>query len=436
MFEDNGLSERELEILKLVATGASNKEIATRLVISPNTVKVHMRNIFSKINVVSRTEATLYAIRIGLIKPDSSIQMEQENQQPLAGSLEEPVIPAKSWWRRYLPIGIVLVTIFLLLILWLRLPSPSELQTNTALPTPESRWIVLKTMPEGRSGMAGTAYEGIAYLIGGEKDGIISNSVLAYDVTRDAWEQKSAKPTAVTNASAALLGEKIFVPGGFVGINKATDVLEIYNPRTNSWEKGSSMPVALGGYALAPFEGKLFLFGGWDGTNYSSIVFMYDPNLDVWTRRSEMKAPCAFGSAAVLGSKIYLVGGKNAQGVFDRTQVYYPNRLENGENAWESRANLPDKREGGNLVTLAAGLYLAGGKGGNDIDSLPLIKYDETKDVWEEVETPNSPLGDRLSLIALDTRIHVFGGKIDGQEQNIHTAYQAIYTVLIPAITR
>lgn len=436
MFEDNGLSERELEILKLVATGASNKDIATRLFISTNTVKVHMRNIFSKINVVSRTEATLYAIRIGLINPDSSAQKESVNQQPQPDSADELLIPAKSWWRRFLPIGIALIAIILLLFLLQRLSLFSELRTNTPLPTPESRWIDLKTMPEGRSGMAGTAYEGIVYLIGGQKDGIISNTVLAYDVTRDAWEQKSTKPTAVTNASAAPMGEKIFVPGGFVGKNMATNVLEIYDPRTDSWDKGSSMPVALGGYALAPFEGKLFLFGGWDGTNYSSAVYMYDPNLDVWTKRSEMKAPGAFGSAAVLGSKIYLVGGRNARGVLDQTQVYYPNRLENGENIWESRASLPHKREGGNMASLAGGLYLAGGKDDNENVSLPLIKYDETKNVWEEVEKSKTPLGDRLSLIALGTRIHVFGGNIYGQEQNVHNAYQAIYTVLIPAITR
>src|SRR5512139_1111644 len=61
------LSERELEILKLLATGLSNKEIASQLFLSVNTVKVHLRNIFGKLGVQSRTEATVIAIQRGYV---------------------------------------------------------------------------------------------------------------------------------------------------------------------------------------------------------------------------------------------------------------------------------------------------------------------------------------------------------------------------------
>lgn len=62
----NPLTEREVEVLKLVAQGMSNQEIADHLFISEGTVGTHMRNILGKLHLANRTQAALYALRKGL----------------------------------------------------------------------------------------------------------------------------------------------------------------------------------------------------------------------------------------------------------------------------------------------------------------------------------------------------------------------------------
>jgi two-component system, NarL family, response regulator LiaR len=59
------LSEREMEVLRLAAKGISNKEIADALIISVRTVQAHMRSIFSKLDVGSRSEAIIYGLKQG-----------------------------------------------------------------------------------------------------------------------------------------------------------------------------------------------------------------------------------------------------------------------------------------------------------------------------------------------------------------------------------
>lgn len=66
------LTERETEILRLLAQGKANKEIAHELHISEMTVKTHVSRILSKLNMPSRTQAALYAVRSGLISLDET----------------------------------------------------------------------------------------------------------------------------------------------------------------------------------------------------------------------------------------------------------------------------------------------------------------------------------------------------------------------------
>jgi DNA-binding NarL/FixJ family response regulator len=64
----DGLTTREIEILKLIATGKANKQIASRLAISEKTVRNHVSNMYEKLRIYDRTQAVLYAVRKGLVE--------------------------------------------------------------------------------------------------------------------------------------------------------------------------------------------------------------------------------------------------------------------------------------------------------------------------------------------------------------------------------
>lgn len=72
------LTEREVEVLRLVARGDSNLQIAEQLYISINTVKTHLKNILSKLQLENRTQVAAFAARAGLVAPAPA------NEQPLA----------------------------------------------------------------------------------------------------------------------------------------------------------------------------------------------------------------------------------------------------------------------------------------------------------------------------------------------------------------
>lgn len=65
--DGDALTEREIDVLRLVARGMSNPQIAEHLNITVNTVKVHLRNILDKLQVENRTQAAAFAVRSGLV---------------------------------------------------------------------------------------------------------------------------------------------------------------------------------------------------------------------------------------------------------------------------------------------------------------------------------------------------------------------------------
>lgn len=429
------LSEREQEILKLVATGASNKEIAQQLVISPNTVKVHLRNIFSKIGVVSRTEATLYALRENLIRPNGlSAQLIESGN----GGIE--VVKPLPWFRqgRFQVVLAAVSVLLLAAVIFFAVGGDQILRPATPQPAGLNqleRWTVLSNLPRASSGMAAVQYENTIFIIGGRTQGNPTGSLLRYDAASDTWSGLAEKPTPVSGAAAGVIGEKIYIPGGLGDNNQPVDVVEVYNPRVNAWTQATHLPRPLSDYALAAFEGRLFLFGGWDGKEYSDRVYVYDPLVNQWAERKPMDKAFGGEAAVVSGSKIYLIGGTDGTNLLSDLRVYFPNRETASEPAWEARAALPEPLVGASAVALVNGLYTTGGSKEGD-GSFKMYRYDEQSNDWAALEDAPVTIGAQSLLIVLDTKIHLLGGMISGAAQPAHLAYQAVYTVLIPAISR
>ncbi len=441
MEEGIELSDREIEIIRLVATGASNKEIAHELTISPNTVKVHLRNIFGKLGVLSRTEATMTAIKMGLVEApgqSSNVNPVPKDENLVSSQDQEVVNPVPNKWINLFRISIGLIIVVLVGFLIYRTVST----TNTpegAVSAEEfeamssNRWTSIQNLPLNLSAMGFARYENQFIIIGGENESGVVSDVWSYETEADSWKEKASIPIAVKDIQAAILGEKIFVPGGSDESNVPLSDLYIYNPRTDTWEIGSSLPIKISSYGLVPYEGKLYLFGGFDGKNYLDTIYVYDPDLDEWKLFGEMPYACAELSAVVIGGRIHIMGGVNDKEILDTHQVYFPERDEIGEPAWLDAANLPTPRYDMNSTVLADMIYIAGGKDDNG-ELLPVIQYLPPKDSWAEIDSPPVAIGDLPAVIPYETKLYVLGGLTEDGFSNQSLAYQAVYTILVPVV--
>jgi len=475
MFNDSSqISEREREILRLVATGATNQQIAYQLNISINTVKVHLRNIFGKIGVTSRTEATVFAVRSGLVQiseaaavmPTAVADALPEEAEPLLTQLGDADVfadtpdAAREWtatpiepivvvgpptWparRRLWLLGGGLLAALLIagtIVFYVSRSTtpvaPTTAPSSAGEPTPDvrTRWRTLAPMPSGRSGFALTSYNSDSnqyfYVIGGETNGTVSNQLLRYEPGTNTWTALTSKPTAVSDVQAEVIGNKVFVPGGRLASGAISNVFESYDPRRDKWATLKPLPSKLSGYALAAFEGKLYLFGGWDGHNYHAEIWQYDPDLDRWSAKSPMPTVRAFADAAVpeRQGRIYVIGGENTSGALTANESYNPAEDDGSGRPWSTKAPLPAPSSHLAVATTGRTIFVIGGSNAEK----QLLQYSVALDLWKPDALPIEPLRDLRAEANID-KLYLIGGQNSGASSDKAYEYQASYSVFLP----
>ena len=433
--ENAPLSEREIEILQLVSQGKSNKEIAAELFISVNTVKVHLANIFTKIDVSSRTEATLYAIEYGIVASPANASAEPGTNNEIQPEAIEPnhfrLFMQKYWW------SIALVALVLILGLSSLLANTPLFAAPTETPNPylselyQQRWQELASMSVPRAGLAAASYSNGIYAIAGQTSEGPTNLVERFDPQTNTWTKLADKPTAVSEVSAVVLGEKIYVPGGMLANGQVINRLEVFDPRKGSWESKAELPLAVSGYALATYEGQMYLFGGWNGKQVVDQAWRYDPFNDEWHAAANLPSARAYATAAEVSGKIFVMGGWDGTQDLQENLSFDPARDLEGEPAWQKAIDLPEACSDCGAESISGMLFVIGQ---NAIWQLNYPYAD-----WIQIPFNTIPSGQHgfSSVISPDGYLYFVGGW-DEKSMPLITLYRfrVVYMISVPNVVK
>ncbi|MCP5095908.1 MAG: hypothetical protein GY943_10170 [Chloroflexi bacterium] len=431
------MSQREFDVLECVAKGAANKQIALELHISPNTVKVHLRNIYTKLGATSRTEATHIAMEQGQLKlpgqepqPDTLslnevtsvassevVVKEGEAMAETAVSATSPAqrdTPSQSELgsrKRIIAIAVLTVVtiVIVALIGWQTLKPLPQTPPFTPIELGDN-WHTSPHVPIPTSGMATVANGLNIYLIGGETEAGVVDTVNIYHTVSQVWQTGDRKPTAVTAVTAAILFGEIYVPGGRLANGNPTNIVEAYSPTNDAWRTIANLPEPISGGLTLTDGSFLYVFGGQNKETYLNTAYIYDVDADNWRPLPEMGHNRAAIAGTIIAGKFYVVGGNDKNGVSTACEFFDATTT-----SWHECPDMLQARSNASGASLVNRLYVFGGtSGGVETRSLSEV-FDPQTGSWSIVNTPISELAQNgwshLGAVQVETHIYVLGGQ-------------------------
>ncbi|CAH1797077.1 unnamed protein product [Owenia fusiformis] len=182
-------------------------------------------------------------------------------------------------------------------------------------------WRKMSPLTHARMYVEAVVLDDTIYAIGGQDDdgGVLCN-MERYNETADSWEVIPL-PSCHIGIAVTVHRGQIFAAGGYCSdTRKALKVVGTYDVDKNSWSKKNDMIVGRCHARLVDVKGTMYVIGGatkWetrDAISSLGSISMYDDDADSWSRVAEMKLPRHDVMCAVVGSKIFIMGGISTQG--------------------------------------------------------------------------------------------------------------------------
>jgi N-acetylneuraminic acid mutarotase len=274
-------------------------------------------------------------------------------------------------------------------------------------------WIEHRHLPSARGNPQTVAHGTDIFAISGNPNSSINQ---AYSTIGDAWSTKRDVPTAVANASAATVGDRIFIAGGILANSNCDSQIQIYDVTANSW---SSMPFqTMCRHGAGVVGTKIWFTGGALGS-----ICSFETVSDMFGSCSTQPFPSPgtrqFASVVAIGNSIYLMGGQDNGGThFDNVDVY-----DTVADTWTSETPLPRSRGEAAAVVAAGKIYMIGGRrdgGATVIDDVDI--FDPTTHQWTSGPKLPRPLFD-LGAAVVGNQLYIIGGADLTQE------YDGVYSL-------
>ncbi|MEX1019938.1 MAG: LuxR C-terminal-related transcriptional regulator [Litorilinea sp.] len=430
---ENPLSEREMDVARLLTTGATNSEIARELTISPHTVKVHLRNVFEKLQVSSRTEASMvllqrgWVVVPGLETPGVETPGALEAQTgPVAPPVPPPLADQPAglavWQRIYLGVAVALCLVAAFTPYVLGRPRASFAllsdagQTVIGRPAVEllPRWEARTPLSQARSRMAVAMDSQAIYVVGGEASGgRLLQSVDTYDLQVNQWHQLAPLPFALANSTAAIWENRLYVAGGVTPTSGAGSVAE--NVSENIPENVAGDEVAAGAQPAveaaediaAELAGERPATGNTPTARFtvSDALLLYDGALQTWRPRGALPVPLAGAHLLADSSALYLLGGWDGETMRDEVWAWTPD-ANTPAVEWRLITRLPVPMAFFGATLVDGALYVAGGYDGqNELAQVHRYRLETAR--WEALPPLTVPRGgltlahDGVALLAL-----------------------------------